>query len=129
MFSNEPIDWSYYSLPVDMRPRYIGCLIVLSVLLIFWAVCVSMCDMYLRRRKKKIYRYYKVDVTYKNGEEPDTLYIKTFGKIDICMFFRTFADTKIERIKNIDEIDEEIIDLSDLIAEVNEGEKNDRRSF
>lgn len=120
ILNSEPINWAYMSIQQDMRPKYLACIVTLSIILILWLLVVIKGELYLHRRKKKKYRYYKVDLLYKDSGETESAYIKTYGKLDICMYFMGVAKTRIQRIKNIDAIKEEIIDLDEVLLEEKE---------
>ncbi len=119
LFGKEPINWEFLVIEPDRKPQMIASLVIFCIMFVIWLVVVIMCDLYLRRRKKKIMRYFKVDLTYKDDNEKETQYIMTYGWLDICLFFRPIAKTKIQRIRHIEEIDEEFVNLDELIEEVN----------
>ena len=123
---SQPIDWSYPVRPENMTDNYISLIVTLSVIFIVYMVAVIICNSYLRRRKKGIKRFYECAVTYKEPGEDDepteTLYITTYGWLDIKMFFMRFASVKVKRIKNPEDYD--FIDL-DRVIKMEKDEENE----
>ena len=99
-FEIEPIDWSYATFPEDQRPMMKQAIFVLCVIAVIYFTVLLLCEFYRWRRKNGIEYRYRVDLIFKNDQFKETIYVITYSRLDIILYFCGLAKTKIHKMRN-----------------------------